>query len=214
MKAVWKQGIGRFYECENGIYPSVTTVIGASKDKTFLEEWKKKVGEEEANRITQESLNVGTALHKLFEDHFNGEILKESETPEEKIALEMFEKSLPVAQSMIDEVVMMEGECYSDTFRVAGRFDMLCILKSGEVALIDFKNTREKKKVEWIQDYRQQLAFYTKMIKETYDVEVEKNIIFMVTRAGEVQIFDFPLKDTPRKELVALRKAFWEKYGC
>ena len=50
------------------MYPSVTTVLG-SRDKSWLYEWRKKVGEEEANRISQRAANRGTRLHKICEDY-------------------------------------------------------------------------------------------------------------------------------------------------
>ena len=32
--------------------PSVTTILGATKDMTALNEWKKRIGEDKANQIT------------------------------------------------------------------------------------------------------------------------------------------------------------------
>jgi genome maintenance exonuclease 1 len=43
--------------------PSVTTILSATKDQTFLNEWKAKIGEEKARQITTEAAGVGTAMH-------------------------------------------------------------------------------------------------------------------------------------------------------
>ena len=47
--------------------PSVTTILGATKDMTHLIEWRKRVGEENAKRITTEAAGVGTAMHGNLE---------------------------------------------------------------------------------------------------------------------------------------------------
>ena len=58
--------------------PSVTTVLDALKDKTALYEWRKRVGDEEANRIMKLATGIGTQVHLhiekfiLEEDRPNG----------------------------------------------------------------------------------------------------------------------------------------------
>jgi hypothetical protein len=50
-----------------GVFPSVTTVLGGTSDKSGLDAWKSRVGEEEANRISTMSMNRGTVMHRLIE---------------------------------------------------------------------------------------------------------------------------------------------------
>ena len=47
--------------------PSVTTILGNTKDMSGLEKWKKRVGEAEAKRISELSMNRGTIMHRLIE---------------------------------------------------------------------------------------------------------------------------------------------------
>ena len=49
---------GRTYLVEGASYPSVTTVIGHSKKKSIME-WRKRVGEEEANRVSKRATTRG-----------------------------------------------------------------------------------------------------------------------------------------------------------
>ena len=57
----------RYYTTPDGDrFPSVTTVLGA-KPKPYLQEWRNRVGEQEANRITKISSGRGTNLHTLCE---------------------------------------------------------------------------------------------------------------------------------------------------
>ena len=50
-----------------GTFPSVTTILSATSDKSGLVKWRKRVGEEEANRISTLSMNCGTVMHRLVE---------------------------------------------------------------------------------------------------------------------------------------------------
>ena len=208
-----KEGIGRFYNTPLGDYPSVTTVLGAYGDDTWLQEWRNRIGAENADRIVKESTDIGSHLHYLFECLLQKLDPKVPETTEEKKAEQMFKVAKPKLLKIVDQVLYMEEPVWSDSFRIAGRFDMLCRTKEGKIALVDYKNTRRAKSKEDISSYRRQLAFYVRMIKETLGIDVEEQKIFMVNREGFVQIFNFYENDTTRSELVAIRKNFWEKYG-
>ena len=63
----------RFYNVNDKSYISVTTLLDQTKDKTFLNEWKARVGEEEAQRITTHAANTGTKLHKKVEQYLKNE---------------------------------------------------------------------------------------------------------------------------------------------
>jgi hypothetical protein len=62
-----KDGIGRFYSTPKGDYPSVTTVLGAYGDNSWLQEWRDRIDAENADRIVKESTDIGSHLHYLFE---------------------------------------------------------------------------------------------------------------------------------------------------
>ena len=57
----------RVYEINSYRLPSVTTILGATKNQEFLKEWKAKVGEKEAERIKNVSSSRGTSMHKFLE---------------------------------------------------------------------------------------------------------------------------------------------------
>ena len=62
----------RVYDINNSRLPSVTTILGATKNQQFLRDWKAKVGESEAERIKNLSSKRGTAMHKFLENHITG----------------------------------------------------------------------------------------------------------------------------------------------
>ena len=62
----------RVYACPDGnAVASVTTILDSTKDKTHLIEWRKRVGEETAKRITKEASGMGTRMHKYIENYIN-----------------------------------------------------------------------------------------------------------------------------------------------
>ena len=60
----------RLYATPDGnAVASVTTILDATKDKTHLIAWKKRVGEAKAQEIVTEAAGVGTRMHKYLEDY-------------------------------------------------------------------------------------------------------------------------------------------------
>ena len=67
--------VGRVYKTPDGAFPSITTVLGRlSRDG--IAAWRKRVGNEEANRVSRVSSNRGTRIHKLCEDYINNKELE------------------------------------------------------------------------------------------------------------------------------------------
>ena len=65
--------LGRFYIDSNGkAVPSVTTVLSSTSDKSGIDEWKRRVGHEEATRIINESTSIGSNVHNALENYLNG----------------------------------------------------------------------------------------------------------------------------------------------
>ena len=62
----------RIYDIVGYRLPSVTTILGRTKNQQFLKDWKAKVGEQEAERIKNLSSKRGTAMHKFLENHITG----------------------------------------------------------------------------------------------------------------------------------------------
>lgn len=82
----------RHYQIGHKRYPSITTVLGSTADKSHLDQWRKRIGEAEANRITKNSSTRGTNLHLMCEDYLNNRPLS-CKMPN---ALEMFYSLKPI----------------------------------------------------------------------------------------------------------------------
>ena len=204
---------GRFYAVGENKYPSITTVLSATADHTALNEWRKKVGEAEAARITAESTKIGTAMHACFENFLQGKELPEAITEEQKVGRAMFNAGKLQIQRYVKEVIAQETIVWSDVLKVAGQFDLLCRNNKGELVLVDFKSAKKRKPREWIDNYRLQTAFYRQCIKEQMRLEIDHAALFFVTRDCEAYWERFNNEETKFNELVDARMKFAELKG-
>lgn len=174
----------RFYKSPAGHwYPSITTVIGHVSSPKILE-WEKKVGFTEAEKIRRTSSWRGTKYHGIVENYLKNDMEKVKK--DEGLASYLFGFSRSILDR-IDNIHMLEAPLYSNDLRVAGRVD--CIAEyDGELAIIDFKTTKEIKKVEWLEKYFVQEAAYAYMYWERTGCEVKKLVTLSVAENGETQV--------------------------
>lgn len=176
----------RHYICEDFpnvptglVLPSVTTVGGsmAPVGKIMaLINWRKRVGDEEANRRTRNSIERGLWLHGLLEDLFNGEDIEEHIEQCPQFAPYYF--SIQGFLDLIDEPQLVESAiawyCPSRQIGYSGTFDMLATMKDGSYALLDWKTSYKAKKDNQLGDYRMQLGAYVQAIEQMYDIEINE----------------------------------------
>jgi genome maintenance exonuclease 1 len=175
---------GRFYIVGEGKnLPSVTTILSATKDTSFLTEWRERVGTTEAARITTEAANIGQSLHKNIENF----ILDQG--PPEGTLLSKLLANLIIKQGLcnVDEVWGSEISLYAKEL-YAGTADLVGLHK-GVPAIIDFKNSIKAKKKEWISDYFMQLTAYALCHNEMYNTNIEKGVVMIACRDGQYQEF-------------------------
>jgi hypothetical protein len=168
--------------------PSVTTILGATKDMTALNEWKKRVGEEKANQITREASGVGTAMHANLERFIAGLQRQPGNNPVHVQANAMADVIISNGLSKVNEVWAMEQSLYfpglySGTTDLVGVYD-------GEPAVMDHKQTNKPKKEEWIEDYKLQLMAYILAHNEVYGTDIKRGVVFMCSRDLQYQQFE------------------------
>lgn len=157
-------GEQRFYQTPDGNkYPSVTTVLSEMSDKTAIIKWRKRVGEEEANRVSGRATRRGTAVHSLLEKLVLNEEIDFSDTmPLNKTMYNQIAKHL---EQHVDDVRSSEGQLFSHKLKIAGSVDLVASYK-GEPAIIDFKTSTKPKRKEWIENYFLQATMYSYMLYE------------------------------------------------
>lgn len=192
---------GRRYATDTGQrYPSITTVLGKTKDMSGLIAWRKRVGEEKANAISRAATTRGTSMHKLCERYLSNEPV-EAPMPTAAEDLEfqditkgdwsagqlMFSGIRPLLDR-VDRVRILEKALVSHTLKVAGTVD--CVAEfDNELSIIDFKTSRRPKKKENIDDYFMQGAFYFSAFYELTG-ELPKQIAIMISvQDGSNQLF-------------------------
>ena len=179
---------GRRYKIPNGdMYESVTTALGNQPGKKEgLMEWRRRVGEAEANRISRKAAGRGTAVHQIIEDYLNN--LEDPIKDKMPDAVVMFKQLQPILDKSISKVYMQEAPLWSYKYRLAGRVDCVADIK-GKLSVVDFKTSMKPKKREWVTDYFLQTAAYSHMIGEMYGDTVEQTVIFIAVEDRDPQIF-------------------------
>ena len=175
----------RYYTTPDGDhFPSVTTILSA-KPKPFLQEWRNRVGEQEANRITKISSTRGTNLHTLCERYLKNEkTVGKNVMPD---ALEMFRSIQPYVNK-INNIHCLEKSLWSKELELAGTTD--CIAEFyGLLSVIDFKNSRRIKTLEDIEDYFLQCCAYAIMYEERTGLTVDQLVVIMAVENEKPLLF-------------------------
>lgn len=194
---------GRVYKTPEGIgLPSITTVLSIlSRDS--IEAWKKKVGVEEANKISHRAATRGTAVHEIIEKYLdNKEDYRDGYTPD---IIESFIALKPILDGKIGRIFAQEAPLYSNHLGVAGRVD--CVAEfDGKLSIIDFKTSRKPKRKNYIQNYFMQEAAYSIMWEERTRMPITQLVTIIAVDQHEPQVFIEhrdnwvrPLRDTIEK---------------
>lgn len=168
---------GRKYLVEEKKVPSVTTILGATKDQSFLTEWRKRVGEAQARKITKDASAVGTEMHYILENYFNGTPYYNTDPDGRQpriMAHKILENLSPITEVWGNEVSL------AYKYEYAGTTDMV-VLYDGKPTIVDFKQSNREKKEEWIEDYRYQLGAYYLAHKDQYGA-IEQGLISICVR--------------------------------
>ena len=177
----------RYYETPEGNKKlvSITSVISYINRQIFID-WRKKVGAEEADKITRKATSRGTDYHTLAENHLdNKEFEKGTVQPLSEI---LFLQSKDKLNS-INNVHALESSLYSLELGIAGTVD--CIAEyEGELAVIDFKTSKKPKPREWIDHYFVQCAAYACMLFEMTGIMVKKFVIIMSCENGDCVTYE------------------------
>ena len=174
----------RHYVTPKGKFPSITTVLSILSRKGIAE-WRARVGEKEANRVSTTAARRGTNVHLMCEQYVNNELDVSKFMPHEKA---MFYSIKPILNGNINNVVAQEVPLWSSYLGVAGRVD--CIAEyNGILSIIDFKTSTKERNDQWNENYYIQCAAYAEMYGERTGTEIEQIVILCVTEDGTVQEF-------------------------
>lgn len=182
LKRVTADNGSRVYETPSGkAYPSVTTVTGLLKKQAIME-WRKKVGEEEANKISSKAASRGTRIHGLCEQY-----LLNKEVVPNMFDMDMWQNMKPYLHS-INNIYALEQPLFSDHLEVAGTVD--CIAEyNGKMSVIDFKTSRRLKHRDDIHDYFMQCSAYAVAFEEMTKIPVPQLVVLIAVDDEKPLVF-------------------------
>ena len=162
---------------------SITSVTSHFNREIF-DNWRKKIGEDEAQKITKAATARGTDLHTLVENH-----LYNKDLPPVAPMADFLFKIAKTDLNRINNIYALEGSLYSKQLGIAGTVD--CIAEyNGELAIIDFKTSKKPKPREWIEHYFVQCMAYGCMLYELTGISVKKLVIIMACENGECVVYE------------------------
>lgn len=172
----------RVYKTPSGkLYPSVTTVTGLHAAKGIAQ-WRARVGEVEANRISAKASARGTRIHQYCEDYLLGNIFEA-----DMFDLEMFNSIKPLLDQ-VDNIHCLETPLWSDFLQVAGTVD--CIGEfQGKLSVIDFKTSSKPKDRDDIHSYFMQTAAYAVAFEERTGIPIGRLVIIMAVDSDDPRWF-------------------------
>jgi genome maintenance exonuclease 1 len=177
----------RYYDVTDGDkllkLVSITSVTSHFNREIFIN-WRKKIGEEEAQKITKAATSRGTDMHSLVENYLYNKTL-----PSVPPLPDFLFKIAKAELNKINNIHCLEGALYSLQLGVAGTTD--CIAEyDGELAVIDFKTSKKPKPREWIENYFVQAMFYGMAYYEMTGTPIKKLVIIMACENGESVVYE------------------------
>lgn len=165
-------GIGRHYTTPDGNrYPSVTTVLGLAP-KPQLDAWRERVGDEVADRRTKASAKVGSEFHDACERYVKNEDIGVIS----RGASMLVSSVKPKLKKHLGVILGTEIPMWSDYLKIAGRSDLIADWDD-EISIIDYKNSRNPKPIEYCSGYFLQGACYSRMLYERHGIIAKKIVI-------------------------------------
>lgn len=177
---------GRYYVLEDGTrLPSVTTVLGAMSKADILA-WRKRVGDEEANKISKKASSRGTNVHSICEQYLNNnaDYMKKI-MPD---ALEMFQSIKPLLDENVSDIWYQECALFSKKLGMAGRVDLIAHW-NGKLSVIDFKTSKRIKTRDNVLSYFWQETAYALMLEEMIGTPIDQIVTVMAVEDSTPLVF-------------------------
>jgi len=164
--------------------PSVTTVLSATKDMTALNEWRDRVGTEQAAKITKEASGIGSCMHENLERFVCGMERTKGNNLIQVKAHAMADKIIENGLRNIDEIWAIEQAIYYPGL-YSGTTDGIGTYH-GNPTIFDYKQTnRPKRNLAYVEDYMLQLVAYALCMNKVYGTDIREGHIFMCSRGDD-----------------------------
>lgn len=199
---------GRYYfdPLNDKKLPSVTSILSKTMKKEkreTLDNWKMRVGEEEAERVIKESTDIGSLVHRYIERYILGEDISENIKRKNFIYQKAYNMAKKIIDNEISEWDVVLGSevelCYPGLY--GGTVDLVFI-RGNKIYIGDFKTSKNIKKEEYIKDYQLQIAAYALAINEhkIEDLHIKNGKIIMIDRDENLKVWEYNGTDMKKFE--------------
>jgi hypothetical protein len=180
----------RHYDIGQEKLPSVTTILQATQSdekKKILEDWKNRVGADNAENIKNEAANRGSIMHRIIESHLLGQRhadLSDQGMLAGTMAQTIIDEGLEGSMNEIwgTEITLYYPKLYAGASDLAGIYE-------GRESIMDFKQSNRPKQKAWITDYFLQLAAYATAHNQVHGTSINSGTILMCTKDNYFQKF-------------------------
>ena len=194
----------RVYATPSGPCPSVTTIL-STLPHPGLDEWRERVGEEEAARVSKEATDIGSSMHDMLEAYVRGVAYEQKGIPEEAIANKMFRAVRMMGLRKLQEVWGIEVALHYDDL-YAGRTDLVGVY-DGVLSIIDYKTAKYFRRDEWVEDYKLQTAAYAIAHENMFpDYKLDQSVLLIGTRPNP------EYRVPPKCQIIVIEKEELEVY--
>ena len=186
----------RTYNVDDKKIPSVTTILSATKSKEDMEglqRWRDRVGEEVARKTMIDAATRGTEMHYVLENYIEGKgyiNLTEKGAKARLMAHKIVENLSALNIVYGNEVSLYYEELY------AGATDLVGV-HGDKPTIIDFKQSNNLKKRQYVEDYYYQIAAYA-LAHEKNHGPIDKGLICICTKDLQYQEFMLDKEDLNR----------------
>lgn len=175
----------RHYVTPAGNLPSVTTVLSEKLSREGLDLWRARVGEEEANKVSNQASHRGTAIHSICENYLMNKDYRVGVMP---FDLDTFSRIKPHLDKNVGSIYGIEVPLWSKKLNTAGRTDLLAGW-DGINSVIDFKTSKRVKTEDKIESYFIQATCYSLMAESLLDIKFPQIVVVISVDDSETLIF-------------------------
>jgi genome maintenance exonuclease 1 len=194
---------GRHYDTPKGVFPSVTTILDATKsseERDHLRKWQHKMdkihgtdgGKAQQEAARERGIKIHAAIaHSLYNIG----------TPEITPELQPYWESVKRIVKAIANPGYCEHAVYHPEHKYAGTLDLIADWQ-GKTTVIDWKTSYRTKRLAWIGDHTLQVAAYAKAYEWLHGIPIKQTLIVIIT-PEKAQLFQFDLSEMEQH---------WEKW--
>jgi hypothetical protein len=167
-----------FYEKDGLLFPRVTHVL-SSLGKPGLDRWRGHLGNYEADRISNEAKDFGTAFHAVAAEIGRGLYMQRGWQPPGEFR-DMAFAYIDWIHRYVEKIIQVEFTTYCEEPRYGGTLDLMAVLRGDEhPSIIDVKTSKHTSS-----DWPLQLSAYKRSI-EASGTKVEKRVIVKIPKIGD-----------------------------